>query len=105
MTRQLANTTEQTLWIRIGDTSFTIRLYEFRSVTYADVKDGTDYLICGVRVLPNKWILPGIVGTDAGNFRFESYSADRDEYPVHDGFNEKFVLSYYTADEIAEMEE
>ena len=41
---------------------------------------------------------------EGGNFRFETYDADKDEYVHHSGFDTKFRLCSYSAEEIDEME-
>ena len=71
---------------------------------YADVRIGNQYVVAGKRVMANQWILPLYV-TAGGNFRIETYAADRDDYVWYEGFNTKFRLVVYSGEEMAEMGE
>ena len=71
---------------------------------YADISQDTTQIANGKRMIPNKWLLPNYVAEGAGNIRFETYKSDGEDYVWWEGFNVKFRLCSYTAEEIAELE-
>lgn len=99
----ISETEEQTLNIRLENEIFVLRLYAFRDLMYADVLRGEEYLICGRRVIEGEWLIPPYAASQYGNLRFESFAADRDEYVWYTGFNSKFRLVAYTAEDVEAM--
>ena len=53
--------------------------------------------------MANEWLLPNYVAEGIGNIRFETYAADKDDYVWFEGFNSKFRLVSYNADEIGAL--
>ena len=95
---------EQTIYVRLGGRTYKVRLYSFRELTYIDVEMGGEYIIAGQRVMANRWIIPEYMAGEDGNFRFETYASDGDDYVWWEGFNKKFRLCCYSQEEIDEME-
>lgn len=97
---EISQTEEQSLNIGLANEIFNLRLYAFRDLMYADVTMGEEYLVCGKRLIAGEWIIPPYYAKPYGNFRFESYESDSDEYVWYTGFNTKFRLVAYTAEEV-----
>lgn len=102
--RHIANVEDQTTYLSINGKSFSFRFFAFRGLMYVDVTHQDVKVVTGKRVMANRWILPEYVATGIGNIRFETYRADEDEYVWYEGFNTKFRLVSYRANEIEEME-
>ena len=103
-TYSLANIDDLTTILQLGREVFTVRLYGFRDITYADVLQNNEYIVAGKRVMIGDWILPKYLVSEFGNVRFEAYSSDSDEYVWYTGYNTKFRLVSFTANEIKAME-
>ena len=95
---------EVTVSVMAGNRDYYIRFYDFRDLTYCDITYGDEIIVAGKRVMANQWLIPRYMTGEGGNVRFETYEADKDEYVHHTGFDTKFRLCAYSADEIAEME-
>ena len=105
MEQYLVKKARQTVWITIKSTTFEISLFPINSVMYISVRTSpNDVIVASRRIVANEWLLPSYKVISSGNFRFEVYSADADEYVWYDGFNDKFRFCWYTNEEIAEME-
>lgn len=100
----LIATEEQSVYVSIGERIYEVRIYPFRELMYCDITEGTEYVLAGRRIICNEWLLPDYVAGGDGNFRFETYDPDIEDYPWWEGFGAKFVLRAYSADEIAQME-
>lgn len=86
--------------ISLGNGTYTLRLYAFRELIYADVLENDKYVVSGKRVMLGEWIIPPYLVQGRGNIRFEAYAADSDDYVWYTGYNTKFRLVGYTAKEI-----
>lgn len=95
---------EQTFRLSLGSSVYRIRLYAFRGLMYIDISRNNGVVVMGKRIMSNQWLLPHYVVRSGGNFRFETYQADNDEYVWYTGFNTKFRLTSYRTEEIAAME-
>lgn len=95
---------EQTTSLSINGKSFTFHFFAFRNLMYVDISRNGENIVISKRVMPNKWLIPEYVATGIGNIRFETYKADEDDYVWWEGFNTKFRLVSYKADEIKELE-
>ena len=102
--RYLTITEEQTATFTIGSKTFSFHFYPFRGLMYADISEGESQIANGKRVMPNAWLLPNYVAEGVGNIRFETYKSDGDDYVWWEGFNVKFRLCSYTAEELEELE-
>lgn len=102
--KYLTATEEQTAYISLGDRVFELRIYPFRSLMYCDITDGDGYVCAGKRIICNEWLLPDYEAKGVGNFRFETYIPDVEDYPWWEDFGKKFALRVYTADELDESE-
>ena len=102
--RFIENAEEQEVSFNLNGETFLFRFYAFRDLMYMDLRHNDEYVAAGKRVMANQWLLPSYVAEGVGNFRFETYKADGDDYVWWEGFNVKFRLVSYTADEIAELE-
>ncbi|MBO6031934.1 MAG: hypothetical protein J6Q22_10875 [Prevotella sp.] len=91
----LKNEESQTVLLSIGGVAYEIHFYQFRTLTYIDVKKGKEYVLAGKRVLSNQWLIPRYVTAGSGNIRFETYSSDEDSYVWYEGFNTKYRLMAY----------
>lgn len=96
---------EQESAYTLGGRSFRIRFYPFRELMYLDIYEGDNDIALGQRAMSNQWILPSYIGAETGNLRFETYISDADDYVWWEGFNTKFRLTAYSAEEIADMGE
>ena len=67
------------------------------------LRDG-EYIVAGKRVMSNQWLIPHYIKRIGGNFRFEAYESDSDDYVWYTGFNTKFRLTVYNASEIDGMD-
>lgn len=95
---------EQSMRISLGGSVYKTRIYAFRGLMYIDISRNNGYIVTGKRIMANQWLLPHYVVDSGGNFRFETYQADADDYVWYDGFNTKFRLTSYRTDELAAME-
>lgn len=95
---------EQNLRISLGSSVYNTRIYAFRGLMYMDISRNGEYIVAGKRVMANQWLLPHYVVDSGGNFRFETFQADRDDYVWYDGFNTKFRLTSYRTEELEAME-
>lgn len=102
--RYLSINEDQSLSITLGSTMFFFHFYPFRKLMYMDIKQDNEYLVAGKRVMANQWLIPIYMGEDVGNVRFETYTADGDDYVWWEDFNKKFRLMLYSSNEIKEME-
>ena len=93
----------QTVRITLGGRNYGLRIYPFRGLMYADVTRNKEYVLAGKRIMANQWVLPLYYTAGKGNFRFETYIADRNSYVWYEDFNSKFRLVIYDGEEIAEM--
>lgn len=100
--RYLQNIADQTISINIGGDEYRVRLYEFRGIMYTDIGTGKKQVVSGRRVLPNMWLLPEYEGVGKGNFRFDTYLADEEEYVHYKDFNTKYRFMVYGKNELAE---
>lgn len=92
-----------TVWVTLERQTFKLRIYLFRGLTYADISTDAGYVVVGLRVIQNQWLIPSYM-SGGGNFRFESYKSDEDDYVEPSGFNTKFRLMSYTSEEITKLE-
>lgn len=95
---------EVSVSVMAGNRDYYVRFYTFRDLTYCDISYGDNIVVAGKRVMANQWLLPLYMTGEGGNFRFETYEADKDEYVHHSGFDSKFRFCSYSAEEIDEME-
>ena len=95
---------EQIIYVRLGDRTYKVRLFSFRELMYIDIIWDDEYVVAGQRVMANSWLIPEYKTGNAGNFRFETYKADGDDYVWWEGFNVKFRLCCYSREEIARIE-
>lgn len=80
-----------------GSGTHTITLRTFHGITFASVKYNDETIVCGVRVVNNKWLVPyKYLTRGAGNFRFETNNSD---YPHFSAFGDDVVLRYYNQEE------
>ena len=91
--------------ISIGSSVYNVHLFAFRGLMYIDVMRDGEYIVAGKRIIANQWLLPHYVRKMGGNFRFETYQSDREEYVWYTGFNTKFRLTVYGSEEIDENEQ
>lgn len=100
----LSNLDDQQIYFTMSGIQLVIRLFVFRNQMYIDINyDNTD-VVLGKRVLSNKWLLPSYIAANNGNFRFETYKSEREDYITPDGFNTKYRFMSYSATEINQME-
>lgn len=102
--RYLEVVEEQTTSLSINGKSFTFHFFAFRNLMYVDISRNGENIVISKRIMPNRWLIPEYVATGIGNIRFETYKADEDDYVWWEGFNTKFRLVSYKADEIEELE-
>ena len=103
--RFLSKIDDQEISYSLGDVSLTFHFYSFRGLMYLDLMEQNNYIFAGKRVMSNQWILPNYIAEGVGNFRFETYAADAEDYVWYDGFNDKFRLVSYSDEEIKEMQD
>lgn len=103
--RQVTLSSEETQIVQIvlGGKSYQFRFYPFRTLMYMDAQLNKDYVFAGKRIMSNKWLLPHYVTPDGSNLRFETYKPDANSYVWYEGFNTKFRLVVYNADEVTEI--
>ena len=94
---------EQTVYVRLGGRTYKVRFYPFRELMYMDIILDEEYVVAGQRVIPNQWLIPEYLTGEYGNFRFETYEADGDDYVWWEGFNVKFRLCCYSEAEVEEI--
>ena len=102
--RYIANTEDQTTVLSINGKSFSFRFFAFRGLMYVDISRNGTNIVMAKRVMANRWLIPEYAAVGIGNIRFETYKSDADDYVWYDGFNTKFRLMSYMANEIEEME-
>ena len=77
----------------------------FRGLMYATIEDATGAALAqSLRCVDRQWLIPypAYVKEGKGNFRFEDMNGD---YPDFRNFGTTCNLVYYTATEIADMEQ
>ena len=94
----------QEVRIPIGSSVYNIRLFPFRKLMYIDIVRDGEYIVAGKRVMANQWLIPAYIKRIGGNFRFETYDSDCDDYVWYSGFNTKFRLVVYGESEIESAE-
>ena len=102
--RHIANIKDQTVTISINGVSFRFRFFAFRELMYVDISKKDADIVTGKRIMTNRWLLPVYAAEGIGNIRFETYKADEDDYVWYEGFNTKYRLVSYRANEIEKME-
>lgn len=103
MTQQMISVEEdQDVYVRLGTTSYLLHLYAFRGLMYYDLVVADETVISGQRVMSWLWLVPKYRAEGEGNFRFEVYKADGNDYVWWEDFNTKFRLCVYGADEMEE---
>lgn len=81
------------------DLSFTFRFrYLSTGITLVSISTADETIVESVRVIANEWLIPyPYMEKTRGNFRIES---EEEEYPEFGGFNDSFILRYYTQEEV-----
>ena len=102
--RFIANIEDQTTSLSINGKTFMFRFFAFRGLMYVDISRNGQDIVLAKKVMPNRWLIPEYMATGIGNIRFETYKADENDYVWYEGFNTKFRLVSYKAEEIEEME-
>ena len=93
----------QDVRIPIGSSVYNVHIFPFRNLMYIDIMRDGEYVVAGKRVMSNQWLIPHYIKKIGGNFRFEAYESDSDDYVWYTGFNTKFRLTVYNASEIDGM--
>lgn len=94
---------ESDVIIVIDEHSFNLHFYPFRGLMYLDLSKDGEIVASGQRVIANQWLLPLYMMDECGNFRFETYKPDANQYVWWEGYNQMFRLVSYTKTEIEEM--
>lgn len=80
---------------------YSIHLYSFNGLTFADVKIDNVEACYGVVCVPNANLIPyDYMAQDGGNFRFQ---CNDENYPYWNYYNNTQQLYYYSPEEIANL--
>lgn len=85
----------------VDDMMFTLTVRTFKGMTLFSVADENGEIYNCNRAITGQWIIPYKHLALNGNFRFESEHSE--DYPYFTGFNDDFILKYYTSKEVEEI--